>query len=325
MMYTELCQAIHRCHNFVVISHFRPDGDAIGSTIALGLTLQALGKKVQLWNEDPCPARYTFLQGSELLQPVPPALPQEVDCFICVDTGDLKRVGDIGMARFNEATFTVNIDHHQTNTRYARLNVVKGGEAACGCMIAEIIEALGAPLTRPVAEALYTAISTDTGSFQYNSTTPQVMRTAAALMEAGVDVGDINRRIWQESPMSVYTMKREVLNNMVLEENGMLSHYSMPAGKKAELGVGMEDCKDLVDYIRIWEGVKAAVIFEDMENGMIRVSLRSKDPQIDVSAIAGEHGGGGHAMASGIRMRGTLEDCREKVLNSFRRELRKLS
>ena len=324
-MYTELCQVINSHKNFVVISHFRPDGDAIGSTLALGLTLRALGKQVQLWNEDPCPARYTFLQGSELLQAIPPALPQEVDCFICVDTGDLKRIGDAAMARFKEAPYTVNIDHHHTNTNYADLNVVKGGEAACGCMIAELITALGAPLTRPVAEALYAAISTDTGSFQYGSTTPQVMRTTASLIEAGVDVGDINRRIWQESPMSVYTMQKEVLNHMVIEENGALTHYSMPAGKKAELGVGMEDCKDLVDYIRIWEGVKAAVIFEDMENGMIRVSLRSKDPRIDVSSIAGEHGGGGHSMASGIRMRGTLEDCREKVLNSFRRELRKLS
>lgn len=322
-MYTELIQAIHAHENFVVISHFRPDGDAIGSTLALGLALQSMGKKVQLWNQDPCPARYAFLQGSDLLQPIPPALPQEVDCFICVDTGDIKRIGNAGMELFAEAPFTVNIDHHQTNTRYAKLNVVKGGEAACGCMIAELISALGIPLTKPVAEALYAAISTDTGSFQYNSTTPQVMRTAAQLIEAGVDVGDINRRIWQESPLTVFTMQREVLNNMVLEQGGTLSHYSMPAGKKAELGVGMEDCKDLVDYIRVWEGVRAAVIFEDMEDGLIRVSLRSKDPAIDVSAIAAEHGGGGHAMASGIRMRGSLEECREKVLNSIRRELRK--
>ncbi len=324
-MYTELCEAIRQKHSFVIISHYRPDGDAIGSTLALGLTLLALGKEVQMWNEDPCPARYGFLEGSNLLQPVPPALPHGVDCFICVDTGDVVRVGDAGKARFNEAPFTVNIDHHHTNTMYADLNVVKGGEAACGCMIAELITALGADLSRPIAEALYAAISTDTGSFQFNSTTPQVMRTAAALIEAGVDVGDINRRIWQEHPMSVFTMQREVLNHMEIEENGALSHYSMPAGKKAQLGVGMEDCKDLVDYIRGWEGVKAAVIFEDMENGVIRVSLRSKDPRIDVSAIAKEHGGGGHAMASGIRMRGTLEVCREKVLNSLRRELRKIA
>ena len=324
-MYTELCQAIEKHHNFVVISHFRPDGDAIGSTLALGLALRALGKEVQLWNADPCPARYSFLQGSELLQPVPPALPQEVDCFICVDTGDIKRVGDDGMARFNEAPYTINIDHHETNTHYADLNVVKGDYAACGCIIAELIEALGTPLTRAMAEALYAAISTDTGSFQYSNTTPHVMRTAAKLMEAGVDVGDINRRIWQESSLEVYTMQREVLCNMVLEENGALSHYSMPAGKKAELGVGMEATKDLVDYIRIWQGVKAAAIFEDMENGQVRVSLRSKDARINVAAIAAEHGGGGHAMASGIRMHGTLEDCREKVLNSIRRELRQLS
>lgn len=323
MMYTELCQAIHAHHNFVVISHFRPDGDAIGSTLALGLALQALGKKVQLWNQDGCPSRYSFLEGAELIGSIPPALPAEVDCLICVDTGDVKRIGDAGMARFDEAPFTINIDHHHTNKCYAALNVVKGNEAATGCMIAEIIAALGVTLTKPMADALYAAINTDTGSFQFSSTTPQVMRTVANLLEAGVDVGEINRLIWQEKPLSVLTIQREVLNNMVLEEGGALSHYSLSAERKAELGIGNEDSKDLVDYIREWQGVRAAVIFEDIGGGLIRASLRSKDPKIDVSAIALEHGGGGHAMAAGIRMRGTLEECREKVLNSFRRELRK--
>lgn len=325
MMYSELCSTLKKYNNFVIISHFRPDGDAIGSTLALGLTLKSMGKQVQMWNQDPSPGRYAFLSGSTDILPVPATLPQEVECFICVDTGDLKRIGTEGMERFHEAPYTINIDHHHTNTRYADLNVVAGGAAACGCMIADIVEALGIEMTLEIAEALYAAISTDTGSFQFSSTTADVLRTTAKLIEAGVDVGNINRLIWQEQPLSVYTMQREVLNNMIIEENGMLSHYSMPAGKKAELGVGMEDCKDLVDYIRNWQGVKASVIFEDLENGCIRVSLRSKDPAIDVSAIAAEFGGGGHSMASGIRMHGDIAECREKVLHSIRLKLRALS
>ena len=325
MMYTELCQTLKRFNHFVIISHFRPDGDAIGSTLALGLTLKSMGKQVQMWNQDPSPGRYTFLSGATEILPVPEQLPQGVDCFICVDTGDLKRIGTEGMKRFEEAPYTINIDHHHTNTRYADLNVVCGGAAACGCMIADIIRELGVELSLETAEALYAAISTDTGSFQFSSTTADVMRTTANLIDAGVDVGNINRLIWQEQPLSVYTMQREVLNNMVIEEDGKLSHYSMPAGKKTELGVGMEDCKDLVDYIRNWQGVKVSVIFEDLENGCIRVSLRSKDPAVDVSAIAGEFGGGGHAMASGIRMHGDLATCREQVLHSIRCKLRALS
>ena len=325
MKYTELCQAIHEHHNFVVISHFRPDGDAIGSTLALGLALRALGKKVQMWNEDPAPSRFSFLEGSQDILPVPPALPEDTDCFICVDTADSKRIGDEAKKLLQEAPFTINIDHHASNLRYAHMNVVEGHAAACGCMIAGIIAELGITLTQPMAAALYAAISTDTGSFQFSSTTPEVMRLVADLMETGLDVGDINKRIWMESPLTVYAMNKEVLNNMVIEANGALSHYSLPAGKKAELGVVMEDSKDLVDYSRCWKGVKVSAIFEDLEDGRIRVSLRSKEPAINVGDIAGEHGGGGHAMASGIRMSGTLEECREKVLESLRRELNKLS
>lgn len=321
-MYTTLIQSIQKHRHFVLISHFRPDGDAIGSTLALGLTLKALGKKVEMWNQDPSPKRYSFLEGAADILPVPESLPEGVDCFICVDTADLKRIGDAGAARFAEAPCTINIDHHETNKRYAQINVVEGDAAACGCIIMDIIQALGAPLPRSVAEALYTAISTDTGSLQYSSTTADVMRKMAALIEAGVDVGDINRLIWQEQPLSVYRMQREVLTHMVIE-NDELAHYSLPAGKKAELGVGMEDSKDLVDYIRVWKGVRAAAVFEDLEDGMIRVSLRSKDDAINVADIATEHGGGGHAMAAGIRMKGSLEECRERVLNSIRRELNK--
>ena len=324
-MFNDLIQALKQYEHFAVISHFRPDGDAIGSTLAMGLLLRHLGKKVQMWNADPVPQRYAFLAAAGDITPLPPALPAEVQVLICVDSGDLKRIGNEAMELFNKAPFTINIDHHHTNTRYATLNIVDGGAAACGCIIHALIREMGVSLTRPMAEALYTAINTDTGSFQYSSTTPAVMRTAAELIEAGVDVGDINRRIWQEVPATSFITQREVLNNMVVEEQGSISHYSMPAGRKAELGVGPEDCKDLVDIIRVMQGVKVAVIFEDLENGLVRVSLRSKDPQVDVSAIAGMHGGGGHCMASGIRMRGPLADAREKVLNSIRAVVRSLS
>ena len=322
-MYSDICQVLHRYQHFAVISHFRPDGDAIGSTLALALTLKAMGKQVEIWNQDGCPKRFDFLTGAADIAPVPACLPDGLECFICVDTGDLKRIGEPAMALFEQAPFTVNIDHHGTNTCYAQLNIVRGQEAACGCIIAQIIDALGMPLTKPVADALYAAISTDTGSFQYNTTTPEVMRTTARLLEAGVDVGDINRRIWQENPLTSYVMQKEVLNHMVLEEGGTLSHYSMPAGKKEELQVNMEDCKDLVDHIRIWQGVKVSAIFEDLENGCIRVSLRSKCPDISMADVAKQFDGGGHKAAAGIRMHGTLEECREKVLNSLRQELRK--
>lgn len=325
MIYQKLKEALEGLSEVAIVSHFRPDGDAIGSTLALGHALSAQGKKVHLWNEDGVPERYAFLEGAVQVQPVPSELPAGVQALICVDAGDVKRLGDAAIELFHAAPLTVNIDHHETNTRYAQINVVESDAAACGCVLFHIFRAWGVELTLPVAEALYTAISTDTGSFQYSSTTAEVLRMAADLLAAGVDVGDISRRIYQEVPLSSLIVQREVLNHMQLEENGAVSHYSMPAGKKAELGVGMEDTKDLVDIIRVVQGVKVAVIFEDLENGLIRISLRSKDPRVNVAELATQFGGGGHAMAAGIRMRGQLGDCRARVLASICAAVRELS
>lgn len=324
-MYKELQHAIETHRRFAVVAHFRPDGDAIGSTLATGMLLRALGKEVVLWNEDPVPARFAFLPEADSIQPIPPALPEDVDALICVDSGNLSRLGAAATARFKEAPFTINIDHHATNSLYADVNHVEGECAACGLVLYHfIVRELGLPLTRPLAEVLYAAISTDTGSFQYPSTTPETMRIGAELLEAGVDVGDMNRRLYQEKPYSTLIVTRDVLNNMVLEEDGMLSHYSMPAGRRTALGAGLDDTKDLVDIIRVVAGVKVAAIFEDMEDGVIRVSLRSKDRRIDVSQIAAQFGGGGHCLASGIRMRGGLEVCRQQVLDAIRTALRRL-
>ncbi len=320
-MYEQLYSRIQQCSTIAVTSHFRPDGDAIGSTLALGLALQSMGKKVYMWNEDGVPARYAFLEGAELIQPLPETVPADVEMLICVDTGDWKRLGDRTQQLLVDFPLIVNVDHHGTNTRYGHLQVIEPETAACAFVLFNMLKSWGVKMTRPVADALYVGISTDTGSFQYGSTTPEVMHAAGELLAAGVDVAGVNRRLYQEVPYSSLLMQREVLNHMVVEAGGRLAHYSMPAGRKAELQVSLEDTKDLVDVVRVLQGVKVAIIFEDLEDGRIRVSLRSKDASISVAAIASLFGGGGHAMASGIRMRGELADCREKVLNAVRKEL----
>lgn len=323
-MFAPLLPILQNHRNIGIISHFRPDGDAIGSVIALGLALRQLGKHVTLWNEDPVPARYRFLEGSELISPLPEQRPSDIDLLICLDTGDWKRLGDRACALLADTPLKVNIDHHATNTRFGNCNIIDPGCAATGYIIQRLLKTLGTPLTPAIAAALYTAISTDTGSFQYSSTTPGVMHAAADLIAAGIDVGDINRRLYQEQPLSTLIVQREVLNHFIIEERGMLSHYSMEAGTKERLGITLEDTKDLVDIIRIIRGVKASAIFEDLEDGRIRISLRSKDPRVNVADIAAQFGGGGHSMAAGIRMRGNLSDCRERVLNALRQTLRTL-
>lgn len=316
--FEQIRRVIEMHEHFAIISHFRPDGDAIGSTLALGIALKNLGKRVELWNTDPVPGRFSFLQAAEKVKLVPDTLPEEVEVIISVDTGDLKRIGDRAVDLFHKAPLTVNIDHHATNTRYADINVVVEGSAACGYVLFELLTKLGLPLTQPIAEALYVAISTDTGSFQFSTTTADVLRATADIVETGIDVGDINRRLYQEETPAALVVKREVLNEMKIEEQGTISHYSLPIARKKTLNLSLEDTKDLVDIIRVVQGVKVAVIFEEIDVQLIRVSLRSKDPRIDVSQIASQFGGGGHSMASGIRMRGSLEGCREKILNAIR-------
>lgn len=318
MSVPSLLRVIQEHQHFGIISHYRPDGDAIGSTLALGLALRGMGKQARLWNEDKTPSRYAFLEGIELIEPAPEALPEELEVLFCVDTGEWKRIGDRSCELFRSVPLIVNIDHHATNTAYGHLNIVEGGTAACGYVLYRLFGQLGVELTPAIAAALYVAISTDTGSFQYASTTPDVMRAAAELLSHGVDVAEVNRRLYQEVPLSTLHVQREVLNQMVVEEEGLIAHYSLPAGGRARMGVSLEDTKDLVDIIRVIRGVRAAVIFEDMEDGRIRVSLRSKDTRLSVAEVARLFGGGGHAMAAGIRMRGTLEDCRAAVLEALR-------
>ena len=320
-MYEQHYSCIQQCGTIGVTSHFRPDGDAIGSTLALGLALQSMGKKVYMWNEDGVPARYAFLEGAEQIQALPAVIPADLELLVCVDTGDWRRLGDGTQTLFAAFPQIANIDHHGTNTRYGHIHVIEPETAACAFVLFKILKEWGVKLTKSMADALYVGISTDTGSFQYGSTTPEVMHAAGELLAAGVDVADVNRRVYQEVPFTSLLMQREVLNHMVVECEGMLAHYSMPGGRKAELGVSLEDTKDLVDVVRVLQGVKVAVIFEDLEDGRIRMSLRSKDPAVNVAEIAAQFGGGGHAMAAGIRMRGPLEEAREKVLNAIRKEL----
>ncbi len=316
-MYKDFAELVGRHQCVGVISHHRPDGDAVGSTLALGLALMGQGKVVRLFNQDGVPERFAFLEGAELVETLPPAFPPEVTLLIAVDTGDVKRLGDEGMRFFESAPATVNIDHHGTNPGYADFNVVEGAAAACGCVLMEMFAALGWGLTPGMATALYAAISTDTGSFQYGSTTPAVMRQAARLIEAGVDVAEVNRRLYQEVAPESVVVQREVLNHMCFEAGGAVSHYSMTAACKAALGVDLEATKDLVDIIRVIRGVKVAVIFEEVDGGRIRISLRSKNARVNVAEIAARFGGGGHAMASGIRMRGELAEVRHQVLEAI--------
>ena len=298
---------------FALMSHVRPDGDAIGSQLGLGLALEAMGKTVHYWNEDGLPENLEFLPHSEKIARPPHEAP-EVDVAIALDTATKIRLGENNLRAASQAKLWVNIDHHISNPRYGDVNFVDASSPATGQIIYEIIKSLDMPLPEGSRDAIYVAVSTDTGSFQYDSTTSRTYRLAADLLDRGLAVGDINAKTYDSHPYRRIELMRSLLNTLQLSADGRVAHWDMLDATRISLGLKPEDSEGLIDLIRAIRGVQVAVFFEELPDGKIRVSMRSKDRSTNVCEIATLFGGGGHALAAGIRMAGPLEAAKEKVL-----------
>src|SRR6266567_5027034 len=189
---TEICDAIQARRRFLITSHARPDGDSIGSQLAMSYALEALGKQVRIVNADPAPEHYLEFPGVARIE-ITRAVPEtDVDALIVMESGDLPRTGVAGL----EGRFTINIDHHQGNARYASLNWIDESAAACGEMVFDLIEALGVPLTVEIATHVYLAILTDTGSFHYSNITPRTFEICREALEAGADPLLVARNVY---------------------------------------------------------------------------------------------------------------------------------
>ena len=317
---SQIADLIRAKQRFVVMSHIRPDGDALGCTLAMGLCLRALGKDVTMWNEDGCLEKFTFLPGSELVSK-PAAEPQNFDVAIVLDTAVRDRVGTCFASVANADTW-VNIDHHISNPRYADLNHIDSTSPATGQILFELFHGCGLPLTREMAENLYVAISTDTGSFQYPSTTARTYEIGAELVKLGVRVGELSQRIYESYPRRRIELLKSLLNNLAFTSADRVASFSLTQAVSKSLGVIPEDNEGLIDTIRAVQGVLVAAFFEELEDGRVRVSLRSKDAaHADVCKVAQRFGGGGHTLAAGIRMTGPLDAAKQKVLTAIDEQL----
>lgn len=312
---------IFRNHQrFALMSHVRPDGDAIGSQLALGLALEAMGKTVYYWNEDGLPENMEFLPESQKIAQ-PPAVPPQIDVAIALDTATKPRLGENNLKAAANAGLWVNIDHHISNPRYGDVNYVDATSPATGQIIYEIIKALDMPFPEGTRDAIYVAVSTDTGSFQYDSTTSRTYRMAADLLDRGLAVGDINAKTYDNHPYRRIELMRALLNTLELSNDGKVAHWDMLDATRVSLALRPEDSEGLIDMIRAIRGVQVAVFFEELPDGKIRVSMRSKDRSVNVCDIASVFGGGGHALAAGIRMTGPLAAAKEKVLAEIAKSL----
>lgn len=308
--------------SFAILSHIRPDGDALGSQLALALSLQQLGKDVRVWNEDGMLEKYSFLPRAELLTK-PPATAEDVDVAVALDTAIQNRLGTT-VAAVASAKVWINIDHHLSNPGYGDMVIVDHDAPATGEIIFSLIKSQGFPLDHDIAENLYAAISTDTGSFQYPKTSSRTLEIAAELVRSGgLDVGRISQQLYESYPRRRLELLREVLRTMRFSECGRVASFSLSRKAAAKLGVVPEDNEGLIDHLRAVRGVIVAVFFEELADGKVRVSMRSKNEAVDVCAICQKFGGGGHTLAAGARVRGSLAEVEHKVLEEVRDVLKR--
>jgi len=312
--FAEIASALRAQQRIAVLSHVRPDGDAFGSQIALGISLRELGKDVVIWNEDGMLEKYSFMPGADLLAR-PPAVPETFDLGVALDTAVQNRLGSAGDAV--RAQTWINIDHHPTNPRYGDLNYIDPTAPATGQILFELLSSQQLPINREIAENLFVAISTDTGSFQYPNTTARTFEIGAELLKHGVDVGRVSQLIYESYPRRRVELLRELLGTMRFEAQGKVASFSLSLSVARDLGVKAEDNEGLIDHLRAIDGVVVAVFFEELLEGKVRVSMRSKSEAADVSAICQRFGGGGHKLAAGARVRGTLLDVEQQLLKAI--------
>ena len=311
----QIGSALREHHRFAVLSHVRPDGDALGSQLALALSLQVLGKEVTVWNEDGLLEKYDFLPGGARLTRPPPK-PQDFDVVIALDTATQNRLG-LATESIRHAKIWINIDHHQSNPGYGDMVYIDPNSPATGQILFELIQNQKLPMDPAIAENLFVAISTDTGSFQYPNTTARTFEIGAELVRGGVDVGRVSQLLYENYPRRRTELLRELLGTMRFEAKGQIACFSLSLSVATKLGVRPEDNEGLIDHLRAIRGVIVAVFFEELAEGKVRISMRSKNEEVDVSAICQKFGGGGHKLAAGARVRGTLAEVEQRLLEAI--------
>jgi len=309
---------IAESQSICIVGHVRPDGDCVGSELGLALALRKLGKDVDCWNEDEMPQKYAFLDPEKILQK--PGRVQMFDLVIAVDCASFDRLGGLGNA-VAKRKFLINIDHHLSNTRYGDLNWISAREASTGELIFRLLQAANWPITPAIADCLFTAVSTDTGSFQYPTTKPVTYHTAGELVKLGANLETICQEVYQSFSLSRVRLLKHVYNHFRLAHNDQIAWLWLKKKDFARTGADRSDTEGLIDHIRAVQPVVVACVFEEIEENLVRISLRSKSPRINVSEILKQFGGGGHAAAAGARIAGKPLSVQRRVIGAVKKAL----
>jgi phosphoesterase RecJ-like protein len=305
--------------DLLIVTHLNPDGDAIGSQLALFHLLSSLGKRVSMVNHDPVPRNLRFLPSSQRIG-LPADLVSSYGGTVLVDCADPARTGAV-LQRwprgFGEA---VVIDHHATSRPWAAASLIDPAASSTCELIHRLLGALGRQASLPEATCIYAGMVTDTGSFRYANTTPAVLQAAAELVGLGVDPAFTSMHLYDSLPRHALLLLGRALATLQLSQDGLVSWMSLTAEDVAACGSGWEETEEFVGYPRAIPSAVVALLFKLKREDEVKVSLRSRG-EIDVAAVALRHGGGGHRNAAGCTLRGSLDQVVDEVVDEVHREL----
>ncbi|WP_027185745.1 DHH family phosphoesterase [Desulfovibrio inopinatus] len=308
----DIADLLTREDNFLVAAHFNPDGDAIGATAALGFILSALGKQFQLYNATGIPPQFVWMAlPGPLVTELPPA--DSISWIITLDSGDADRLGADLKALLPKKQ-SINIDHHLGNPEYGTLNWVDTTASSTGEMISRLADALGLALRGSLAEAIYTAMVTDTGGFRFSNTRPETMELAARMIRAGLNPGLVNAKIDNQWTMARIKLWSEVMSNVAMYSDGRIGVIRLPVDIFDRTGATRADCDGLINNVMRIRGVRVAMSLRE-DTDYIKFSLRSVG-DVNVRDVAASFGGGGHKNAAGGQIVSDLETAQAQLLEA---------
>jgi phosphoesterase RecJ-like protein len=310
--------ALRQHDRFLVVTHENPDGDALGSLLAVTLALRQLGKDAVMYlpGRTPLPSEYGFMPLADLVREPPDDATERV--LFAVDCAKEERIGDD--AARSRAPLTLNVDHHHDNTRFGDLNLIVADASSTGEVLRDVFAEVGVELTPELAEPLYIALVTDTGRFQYANTTPKSLRLAAELVDAGADIHQVFQQVYESLEFAKLKLLARALDRAEVLEGGRIVISHLLRTDFGEVGASEPYSEGIIDYLRAVEGAELAVLIREQLNqdaAAYKGSLRSSIDELDVSAIARRFGGGGHRQAAGFSTDLPLEEIVEQIREGF--------
>jgi phosphoesterase RecJ-like protein len=313
-MLNRISELIGRGRDFLITSHERLDGDALGSELALYHLLKAMGKQATVYNQDATPENYRFLPGSDTIVHVLPPL-ETFDAAFVLDCSDLPRVGrDAG--RIATVRQLINIDHHVSNGGFCDATLIDPQASSTGELLFRLLLHMGLALTPEVATALYTAILTDTGGFRYENTGRASLLAAAELVGGGADPQWISEHVYEANPPAKIRLMTAVLPTLTFDRDGSVGSLVVTQRMLAAAGALSEHTEGFVDIPRTIQGVDISILYLELPGGIFKLSFRSKG-HVNVESVARALGGGGHTNAAACRLQGELPEIRRRVLETI--------